>query len=268
MQSFLNLTPDYLGMELPREYDAWKTATVQKVAPVKPETAPEATKNIRKKLLSALPNQIDRLWYESTLEVIAEGDVYNPGGRGKIPPLYMIDSPFEQKLGELDEQEAFRLFKRNYRVHKHEGDGSTAIQSEYERDTFLIATKTYVLDLATRSKRYLDELSGGDLFEPVDTFEVLAKRGGSSIVRNSGGYVSVMSHNVRVGRVSDLSRAPNGYSESKVALASFPVAHVVSHRTLRVNRVQGRTGQEDGYITAFVGDAQASVSQHIWNSII
>lgn len=49
----------------------------------------------------------------------------------------------------------------------------------------------------------------------------------------------------------------SGYSESNVALATFPVQHFVNHRCLRVNRVRGKRG-EDGYITAHVGDAQAS----------
>ena len=250
----------YLGMEFPREYDDWKRTTIPKVAPDKIDTAPDKAKEIRKTFQRILNNHIDRLWYEATLEIIAEGDVYNPGGRGKIPPLYTIDSPFEQRLGELKEREAFRLFTKKYRVHKHDGNGFTQIQTDVERETFSIPTKTYVLELATQSKRSLSELAAGDSFQPIDTFEIVAKKGASIVVRNSGGYVCKMSNNIRVGRASDLARAPNGYSESKVALASFPVAHVVSHRTLHVNRVKGRGG-DDGYITAFVGDAQASVSQ-------
>jgi hypothetical protein len=62
-----------------------------------------------------------------------------------------------------------------------------------------------------------------------------------------------------LGRCSDLARAPNGYPESHAALTSFPVTHVVSHRTLRVNRDSDRGG-EDGFITAYAGEAQASVS--------
>lgn len=143
----------------------------------------------------------------------------------------------------------------------HDGKGYTKIQEEKSHDkTISIPTKTYVADLAIKEKprKAVGDLAAGQRFEPVDTFEVVAKRGKSSIIRNnSGGYIALMSNDVPVGRVSDLSRAPDGYSESKVALSSFPVAHVVSHRTLRVNRVQGRGG-EDGFITAFVGDAQSS----------
>lgn len=250
----------YLGMEFPREYDEWKIAAIQQVAPSKLETAPDAGKSARTTLQKTLANHIDRLWYEACLEIIAEGDVYNPGGRGKIPQLYTIDSPFEQRLGELNNLEAFRLFTKKYRVHKHDGNGFTQIQSDHERETFGLPTKTYVIELATKVRKLLSELAAGDLFEPVDTFEIVEKRRYSTVVRNSGGHVCVMSNKVRVGRASDLARGPSGYSESRVALASFPVAHVVSHRTLQVNRVKGKGG-DDGFITAYVGDAQASVSR-------
>ena len=115
----------------------------------------------------------------------------------------------------------------------------------------------YVQDLRSKRKRELDELSAGDTFEPVDLFELVSKGRSESVVRTSRGYVLKMSNSIKVGRSSDISRAPNGYSESKVGLASFPVAHVVCHRTLRVNHVNGKGG-DDGFITAYVGDAQSS----------
>jgi hypothetical protein len=249
----------YLGMEFTREYDKWKKETIVAIAPSLPDTAPDVAKATRKSVQGALNNRIDRLWYEACLEIIHEGDVYNPGGRGKIPSLYLIPSPFEQKLGELKELESFRLFPKNYRVHAHDGNGFTQIQSEFETTIFALPTETYVLEKATKLKKSLKDLVPNDVFEPVDTFEVVSKRNGSSVVRNSRGYIAVLSNNVLIGRESDLSRAPDGYSESKVSMASFPVGHTVSHRTLNVNRVSGKAG-DDGYITAYVGDAQASVS--------
>lgn len=246
----------YLGMELPREFDDWKGATVQRVAPLKPPTAPNSVQDIRKKLARALPHHLDRLWYEACFEIMAEGDVYNPGGRSKIPALYTIDQPFESSLGSLRKLDAFRLFTKKYRLASHDA-GFSLIKSETSSEAFSIPSKTYVLDLATNTKREVLSLKPGELFQPVDTFEVIEKRGGSSVVRSSRGFVTTMSDSVRVIRCSDLARAPDGYSESKVALASFPVAHYISHRTLRLNRVRGRGG-EDGFVTAYVGDAQTS----------
>jgi hypothetical protein len=104
-----------------------------------------------------------------------------------------------------------------------------------------------------RIERNLGEVAAGERFEPVYRFEVLFESRDHSVVRNSRGFVTKL----EVHRLSNLSRAPKGYSESKVALASFPTAHVVSHRTLKVN-AQTREGGHDVYITAFVGDAQAS----------
>ena len=249
----------YLGMEFTREYDKWKGDTIKSVAPSQPETASALVKANRIALQRALNNRIDRLWYEACLEIIHEGDVYNPGGRGQIPKLYLIPSPFEQKLSDLNELESFRLFPRGYRVHSQDGDGSTQIRSEFDMHSFALPSETYVLVKTTKQKKSLKDLAVNDVFEPIDVFEVVAKRGKSSVVRNSRGYVTVLSNDVRVGRESDLSRAPDGYSESKVSMASFPVAHTVSHRTVHVNRVSGKAG-DDGYITAYVGDAQASVS--------
>lgn len=108
-----------------------------------------------------------------------------------------------------------------------------------------------------KNKCELSKLKPGDKFEPIDLFEIVSKSRAESVVRTSRGYVTKMSNSTKVGRLSDISRGPNGYSESKVGLASFPVAHVVCHRTLRLNRVHGKGG-EDGFITAYVGDAQAS----------
>jgi hypothetical protein len=188
---------DYLGMELPREYDAWKIETICRIAPDKSDVTPDPVKLVRRSLQRALASHIDRLWYYATLEVMGNADVYDIGGKDKIPRLYTIDSPFEQKLGELEEQDAFRIFRRTYRVHMHEGNGFTKIQHEHEQEEFRIPMKTYVLDLSTNSKRTLGELTRDDLFEPVDTFEVLSKDRGFSVVRTPGGYVAKMTHFMR-----------------------------------------------------------------------
>lgn len=250
-------------MELPREYDFWKKNVVSKIAPPKPDRAPEAAKETRKKFQRALFSQLDRLWYESTLEIIAEGDVYNPGGRAKIPRLFTINSPFEKRLGDLDELEAFRFINKKYLLCRHDGNGQSFIKVEHEQATFPIPTQTYVRVIATDVKKYLGEMAHGDPFRPVDIFEIIKKGIRSSTVRNSGGYVCTLSHEVSVGRASDLARAPDGYSESNVALASFPVTHVVSHRTFQINLDRSRGEGEGDYITAFVGDAQASVSLQV-----
>lgn len=244
-------------MELPREFETWKISTVSKVAPDKATMTPDDIKSVRKTVQKTLASHIDRLWYDATLEVLRQGHIFEIEGQRKIPRIYTIDSPFEQPLGELEEMDAFRIFRRTFRVYMHEGNGCTQILLQHENTEFSIPTTTYVLDLSTNSKLTLGELDRDDLFEPIDTFEVLSKHKSFSMVRTSGGYITKMPHQVRVGRVSDLARAPDGYSESKVALASFPVQHSVSHRTLRVNRVRGRHG-EDGFITAHIGDAQAS----------
>lgn len=259
----------YLGMELPREYDFWKAEFSQKVAPPRSGSPTEAAKKNRENYRKAVSHNVDRLWYEACLEIIREGDVYNPSGRAKIPDLFIIDSPFEVKLGDLMELDAFRLFSKRYRLETVKADGFCSIQNEFDRTSFSVPSKTYVevtskttnedgVEMVTKRKFELEKVSVGTVFEPIDVFEILKKQTGSSLVRTSRGYVTEMENTISVGRVSDLSRSPDGYSESKVALASFPVAHGVCHRTLRVNTIKGKGG-EDGFITAYVGDAQSSV---------
>lgn len=130
----------YLGMEFPREFDLWKKTFVQKYVPATSSTDPR--KQVQGTLAKVLAHHLDRLWYESCLEIIKEGDVYNPGGRSKIPDLYTIDSPFETNLGELDELDSFRLFTKTYRLVDTSGNGFSMIQGENETSSFPIPSKT------------------------------------------------------------------------------------------------------------------------------
>jgi hypothetical protein len=243
-------------MELPREYNSWKKLAVLSSAPEALPASSLEAKAKRAQLQQATVRSIDRLWFEATLDVLGEGNVYNPGGNSSVPRFYTIDSPFKQTLGQLEQLEDFCLANETYRVEHNEGPHFTRIKSSDE-PAFLVSSKTRVMEHQTRLERNLCEVAAGERFEPVDRFEVLFKSRYHSVVRNSRGFVTKLSNTIEVRRLSNLSRAPNGYSESKVALASFPTAHVVSHRTLKVN-AQTPEGGHDGYITAFVGDAQAS----------
>jgi hypothetical protein len=46
--------------------------------------------------------------------------------------------------------------------------------------------------------------------------------------------------------------SPDGNIESKVSIATFPVAHYLNHRTMRLNN------SSRGYVFAFLGDEQSS----------
>ena len=174
-------------MELPIEFETWKLL-------------------LKKGMAKAHQQKLDKscncLWFESTTDVLAAGDVYNPGGKGQMPTLYTIDSPLVVKLGTLPSLEAF---------------------------------KTTDVD--------------------ADAYEVIVKRQSDSICRNKYGEVRLIQHSADVRRLSNLSRsAAGGLAESAVALASFPVAHVISRRAVFVNS----SSDGEKYISAFIGDAQAS----------
>ena len=96
------------GMELPREYDKWKTDLITEVvAPLSLNTTDEEAQ--KREFSGILNHHIDRLWYDGVLEVIRKGDVYNAGARRRIPRLYLINSYTDVELGSLPVGESFRL---------------------------------------------------------------------------------------------------------------------------------------------------------------
>ena len=100
-------------MEFTREYDKWKNETGEDlVAALRLKMTDGEQKKMVDKLKSILMHHIDRLWYESCLEVIRNGDVYNPGAKRRVPKLYMINSYSETKLANLPAGESFRLSDR------------------------------------------------------------------------------------------------------------------------------------------------------------
>ena len=102
----------------------------------------------------------------------------------------------------------------------------------------------------------LGNLQVGESFrlsdDPVEKYEIVIKKPSKIIVRNVEGYIATMSKSTKVKREGDLTRGPDGNSESKVALATFPVGHYVNFRTMRLN------DSEKGYTFAFIGDEQAT----------
>lgn len=197
----------YLGMEFPREYARWKIATVD--ALVASLAGAAAGEKDKMKAMSAmkgtLAHSIDRLWYQSALDVIKLGDVYNPGGHIKVPHLDMIDSLIDCKLSSLDVGETFRVTE------------SPALRYEI-------------------------------LFKETGIFGV----GSNVIVRDFEGRVSKMSPSTVVRRGGNLTRSPDGLTESRVSIATFPVSHYLNHRTMRLNN------RENGYVFAFLGDEQST----------
>jgi hypothetical protein len=190
----------YLGMEFTREYARWKVAlTEELIAPLSLKAKNDTVKQNIARLKGIFDHNIDRLWYDACLETIRGGDVYNPGARGRVPRLYLINSYSDTKLGSLPVGESFRLSDR-----------------------------------------------------PDEKYEIVIKKSSQVVARNVEGYITKMSTSTRVKREGNLTRGPDGNSESKVSLATFPVGHYVNFRTLRLNDA------EKGYVFAFIGDEQAS----------
>ena len=102
----------------------------------------------------------------------------------------------------------------------------------------------------------LDRLPVGESFrvsaEPKEKYEVLLKTSHDVVVRNVEGMISRMDKGTSVKLEGNLTRGPDGNAESKVALATFPVAHYVNYRSMRL------LDKEKGYVIAFIGDEQAT----------
>ena len=87
--------------------------------------------------------------------------------------------------------------------------------------------------------------------QPSKRFEILMKNPTAALVRDHEGYLTTMSYFTQVRLGGNLTRAPDGVSESKVAIATFPVAHYLNHRAMVLSNTQG-------YTFAFLGDEQSS----------
>ncbi|CAJ1945589.1 unnamed protein product [Cylindrotheca closterium] len=222
----------YIGMELPREYDTWKTTKFRDAIQVQ-------------KLL-------DRLWIEAATDVLALGDVFNPGGKVAIPQIHTIDSTSPQKLGELGAYDAFSLPSGIYHVDRHDPDKGICIRLADGGASFWVPNKTRGIapDADPTHPGVFTNLAESTDFKIFDSFEILSIGSKSSFVRNQEGYVAEISHNVEVIRLSDLSKGPDGRT-SKVAVASFPVAHVACTKTMFRR-------DEPEYMSVYIGDAQGS----------
>ncbi len=101
----------------------------------------------------------------------------------------------------------------------------------------------------------LRSMTVGDSFRikrnDTEKYEVLIPGSQKVWVRSVEGILVELDGDEEVLRQSDLTRSPDGNMESRVAIATFPVAHVVSHRALKV--------QESSYWCTFpIGDGQSS----------
>lgn len=224
----------YLGMELPREFENFKSAKSK--------------------------NSLNRLWYEAAFEILSRNHAIRRRERRRIPRFFLDDHSVSVSLTELHSQDAFRFGSEFcFRLVSHPSKGYAIIEPNDpagHKERIIISSLVRVLQQQETSTCALSDLRVDDEFVIVDYFEVLEKRGHLITVRSSTGHISKLKKSLRVHASSDLARGPSGYAESKVALASFDLAHYVSHRTLHL--ASGNPGKGE-FITILIGDAQASV---------
>lgn len=223
----------YIGMELPREFERWKITAIDSLLP------DPRYESLRSKLRAVY----DRLWFEATINVVNEADVFNPDGRAMIPSFYLIPSLSHDNLGSLKVGEAFKLASPDRsRFQILERDGNFVHMAAPNGAKFVLPSRAKV-QVADGTIRVAGE-EGADFVEPVDFFEVVcilaSKR--KSLVRTSEGFVVELPHSIPVWRQSDLSRSTDGMSESTMAITTFPVSLKVNVRTMRILRAEGNDG--------------------------
>lgn len=109
----------------------------------------------------------------------------------------------------------------------------------------------------------LRDLSVGDSFRVAEKmktkFEILVMNKKDVFARNGEGKVQQFEPDAKVIRESNLARSMDCDSESEIAVASFPVAHFINHRSIRLN------DWFKGYVFASFGEQQ-STSHFMRNS--
>uniref|UniRef100_A0A7S3L929 Uncharacterized protein n=1 Tax=Amphora coffeiformis TaxID=265554 RepID=A0A7S3L929_9STRA len=86
--------------------------------------------------------------------------------------------------------------------------------------------------------------------EPAKLYEIIIIEGSKYVCRTVEGHIKIFTGQETVKRESNLTRGPDGNSESKVCLASFPVGHYVNHRTM--------VKSKHDFVFAFGGDEQST----------
>ena len=99
----------YLCTELTREYDKWKNHTADDLVSALKYPDDDERKKEMGCLRDTLLQHIDRLWYESCLEVIRRGNVYHSRATKRVPQLHLINSCTPTELQNLVVGESFTI---------------------------------------------------------------------------------------------------------------------------------------------------------------
>ena len=130
----------HLCTEFTREYDEWKNRTADDLLSALKNPNDDEQKKEIGCLRDTLLHHIDRLWYQSCLEVIRRGNVYNSRGGKGVPQLHMINSRTPTELNNLLPGETFRITDKD--------------QGKYD-----ILLKTRKLILVRNSEGYVSKMA-------------------------------------------------------------------------------------------------------------
>ncbi|CAJ1944605.1 unnamed protein product [Cylindrotheca closterium] len=96
-----------LGMEMTHVYRNWRAGIGQELA--KSLKKPPAFDVIGMEPKDYIAQNIDKLWFQATLEVLTEAKAYAHSARRRVPHFYLAPSHSDDDVGELDVGDAFTL---------------------------------------------------------------------------------------------------------------------------------------------------------------
>mmetsp|Transcript_846 Transcript_846/g.1145 ORF Transcript_846/g.1145 Transcript_846/m.1145 type:complete len:2346 (+) Transcript_846:80-7117(+) len=204
----------YVGMEVPREFQYMQQNLTNGIIK---QYYPKLECKLKYRDFEHIVLKFTaKLFFQGALNVLHTGDVFLPGAKNKIQSYRLIDSALSCPLSNLKKGEAFNLLADD--------------------------TKTQVFPSKIKSVRceVISAGNGPSRWQKARPY----------IIRDMEGHVFELSSKVKVYRASDLTRAPDGVQESKVAFATFPVAHYVNRSVARLLK--------DDFLYIPVGDAQST----------
>ncbi len=100
----------YIGMEITREYEKWKNDISDDLIGqfITKKMSKVEMKHVGE-LRTALMHHIDRLWFESCLEIMRESDIYGLRAGHLVPKFFTIDDTKGTSLNNILIGESFRL---------------------------------------------------------------------------------------------------------------------------------------------------------------
>src|SRR5210317_2436379 len=97
----------YLGTEMGHVYKNWRIKIAEELA--KSLKKPPDFDEVGMEPSDYIAHNIDRLWFQSALDILTEAKAYAPSARRRVPRFYLVPSYSDDDVGELEVGDAFTV---------------------------------------------------------------------------------------------------------------------------------------------------------------